>query len=323
MTDNKNVIVTGGSGLLGATVVRLLLEEGRVRPVVMDLNPDPQRLSDIQDEIEYVRGDVSDPELLNDTFSKFRPSAIYHIAAVLGDTCENNHQLAVKVNVNGFINLLEAARRNEVAQVLFSSSATTYGDDLEEGEVLTDKTLQRPASFYGITKVFAENVGRYYRKKYGFDYRGIHYPAIVGPGLRGSGVVTYTSAMIEVPAGGEPYTVPISPDIRLSLIYVEDGARALIDLGRAPKRMIKAVNYFINGVQNPIPNAGEMVEMVNAKIPGARITFEVNPDWDRLLRSASHLVDDSSSIKEWGWKPRYDNWNKIIDVYLQALGQGT
>jgi len=319
MMSKKNVIVTGGSGLLGSTVVHLLLKEGEVRPVVMDLNPDPRRLDDVKEKIEYVEGDVSDPGLLNETFGRFKPSAVYHIAAVLGDTCEKNRQLAVKVNVEGFLNLLEAARRNDVAQVLFSSSGTTYGEDLEEGETLTDRTLQRPASFYGITKVFAENVGRYYRKKLGFDYRGIHYPAIVGPGLRGAGVVTYASAMIEVPAAGDPYTVPISPEIRLSLIYVEDGARALIDLGKAPKERIKTVNYFINGVQNPLPTSGEMVEMVKKKIPGAQIDWKVNENWDKLLKSASHPVNDSSSIKEWGWKPKYDTWDKIIDAYLEAL----
>ena len=95
----------------------------------------------------------------------------------------------------GFIYLLEAARNNNVEQVLFSSSGTTYGEGLEPGEMLHDKTLQRPASCYGITKVFEENAGRYYRNKHGLDYRGIRFPAIVGPGLRGAGIVTYTSAL--------------------------------------------------------------------------------------------------------------------------------
>ena len=50
----------------------------------MDLNPDPKRLNDVMDEIEYIQGDVSDPDLLDSTFKKFKPSAIFHIAAVLG-----------------------------------------------------------------------------------------------------------------------------------------------------------------------------------------------------------------------------------------------
>ncbi len=321
MAEFEHVIVTGGSGLLGASIVRLLVEEEQVRPVVMDLNPNPTRLDDIRDHIEYIEGDISDSERLNSTFARFRPTKIFHIAALLGDTCENSPVLATKVNVSGFINLLEAAKANGVEQVLFSSSGTTYGEDIAPGEMLTDTTLQRPASFYGITKVFAESAGRFYRRKYGLDYRGIHYPAIVGPGLRETGVVTYASAMIEIPAGGKPYTMPVGREIRLSLVHVEDGARALIMLGKAPKENIKTVNYFINGVQNPLPTSGEMVEMVKQKIPGARIDWDVNEDWDRLLKSASHPVDDSSSVAEWGWKPKYDSWDKIIDAYLAALGR--
>ncbi|BAO45087.1 NAD-dependent epimerase/dehydratase family protein [Thiolapillus brandeum] len=317
MTDH--VIVTGGSGLLGASVVRLLLEEENVKPVVMDINRDPARLADVMDKIEYVQGDVSDPELLNSTFASFKPKTIYHIAAVLGDTCENKPHLAIKVNIDGFLSLLEAARDNGMAQVLFSSSGTTYGVDLEEGEMLTDKTVQRPASFYGVTKVFGENAGRYFKLKYGLDYRGIHYPAIAGPGLRDAGMVTYASAIIEKSVKGEPYTVPVSPDIRLSLAYVKDCARAIIQLGKAPVENIKTVNYFINGVQNPLPSSGEMVEMVKKRIPGAQIDFDVNEDWDRLLKSASHPVDDSSSIAEWGWKPQCDTYEKLIDAYIEDL----
>ncbi len=315
----ENVIVTGGSGLLGATVVHELIKDGKYKPVVMDIVDDPKRLDDVKDKVEYVQGDVSNPDLLNETFAKYRPVKIFHLAVLPGDLCETDHLNAVKVNVNGFMYLMEAARKHDVQQVLFSSSGTTFGEDLEPGEMLTDKTLQRPASFYGITKVFAESVGRWYRKKYDFDFRGIHYPAIVGPGLRAAGMVTYASAMIEMPAKGQPYTIPIGKDVRLSIVYVEDGARALIKLGEAPKENIKTINYFINGVQNPLPSSGEMAEMVKAKIPNAEINFDVNEDWDRLLKSASHPVDDTSAVEEWNWQPKYDSWDKIIDVYQEHL----
>ncbi len=315
----ENVIVTGGSGLLGATVVHELIKDGKYKPVVMDIVDDPKRLNDIKDKVEYVQGDISNPDLLNDTFAKYKPIKIFHLAVLPGDLCENDQMNAVKVNVNGFMYLMEAARKHNVQQVLFSSSGTTYGEDLEEGEILTDKTLQRPASFYGITKVFAESVGRWYRKKYNFDFRGIHYPAIVGPGLRAAGIATYASAMIEIPAKGEAYAIPIGEDIKLSIVYVQDGARALIQLGEAPKENIKAINYFINGVQNPLPSAGEMAEMVKKHIPNAKISFDVNEDWNRLLKSASHPVDDSSAVAEWNWTPKYNTWDKIIDKYLDDL----
>ena len=125
MSTQEHVIVTGGSGLLGAMLVHLLIEEEDVRPVVMDVNPDPKRLEDVKDRIEYVQGDVSDADLLNKTFGKFKPISIYHLAVLPGDLCEKKPLEAVRINVNGFMNLLEAARANGVRQVLFSSSGTT------------------------------------------------------------------------------------------------------------------------------------------------------------------------------------------------------
>jgi len=319
MSEMTNVIVTGGSGLLGTAVVHEILKEGNARPIIMDLNPDPERLESVMGQIEYIQGDASDPDLLNSTFARFKPTKVFHLVTIPGNVCENEPVLAVKVNVAGFVNLMEAALGNGKPQILYSSSGTTYGEDIEPGVMLDDKTLQRPASFYGINKVFNESAGRWYRKKHGLDYRGIHFPAIVGPGLRAAGMVTYASAMIEVPAKGESYTMPVGRDIRLSVVHVEDGARALILLGKAPFENIITVNYFINGVRNPLPTSGEMVEMVKQKIPGARINYDVNEDWDLLLKSASHPVDDSSAVEEWNWKPKYDSWEKVIDAYLAEL----
>jgi len=315
----ENVIVTGGSGLLGATVVHELVKDGKYKPVVMDIVENPGRLEDIKDDIVYVQGDISDKQHLDKVFTEHKPIKIYHIAAVLGDTCENNRDLAMNVNIISHLALLDVALKHNVKQFLFSSSITTYGEDIKEGEKLTLQTVQHPASFYGVTKIFDELAGRYYKKKFGLDFRSIRYPGIVGPGLRATGISTYISAIIEIPAKGEPYAVKVSKDVKVPLLYVEDAGRAMIQLGEAPVENIKSVVYFINGVKEPIPNAGEMVEMVKNHIKNADITFDVNEEWDKLLKSASHMIDDSDSVKEWNWSPKYDTYDKIIDKYLEDL----
>ncbi len=315
----ENVIVTGGSGLLGATIVHELVKEGKEIPVVMDIVETPGRLEDIKNDIKYIQGDISDKQHIDKVFKEFNPVKIYHIAAVLGDTCENNRDLAMNVNVNSHLALLDAALGYNVKQFLFSSSITTFGEDINEGEKLTLESIQHPASFYGVTKIFGELAGRYYRKKYGLDFRAIRYPGIVGPGLRATGISTYISAIIEMSAKGEPYAVRVGKEVKVPLLYVEDAGRAIIQLGKAPSENIKSVVYFINGVKEPVPNAGEMVEMVNNKIETAQITFDVNEEWDKLLKSASHMIDDSLSIKEWNWSPKYDTYDKIIDAYIRDL----
>ena len=319
MTNRNHVLVTGGSGLLGSSLVHLLIEEGRERPVVLDINPDPKRLADVMDRIEYIKDDVASPEVLNSVIQKIRPSKIYHFAAFLGDGCEENPMEGLRINVNGFMHLLEAARGNGAPQVLFSSSLGTYGMDLEDGAVLTDLTLQRPFSFYGVTKLFSEGAGRFYKRKYGLDFRGIRYPAIVGPGVRAGGIVTYTSAMIEHSAKGEPCTVAVAPETRLAVVHVEDAARAMIDLGRPPVERIRMTTYLINGV-TPTPSAAEMAETVKKRLPNAKIDFKPDPEWDKIIKLSARPVDDGYARSEWGWQPRYDTYEKVMDSYLAALG---
>jgi len=153
-------------------------------------------------------------------------------------------------------------------------------------------------------------------KKYGLDFRAIRYPGIVGPGLRAAGISTYISAIIEMSVNGEPFAVKVGKEVKVTLLYVEDAGRVIIQPGKAPLENIKSVVYFINGVKEPVPNAGEMV---NNKIETAQITFDVNEECDKLLKSASHMIDDSLSIKEWNWSPRYDTYDKIIDAYIRDL----
>ncbi len=318
MTNQETVLVTGGSGLLGAALVHQLVAEGREKPAVLDINPTPTRLDDVRDQVEYIVGDVGDPDVLHSVIGKIRPSKIYHFAAYLAEPCEKNPPEAVRINVDGFMHLLEEARRYDVGQVLFSSSLSTYGLDLADDEILDDRTLQRPLSMYGVTKLFAEGMGRFYKRKYGLDYRGIRYPAIVGPGVRATGYITYTSAMIEYSARGKPYTVTIEPGTQVPLIHVEDAARAMIALGRAPEENVQTLTYLINGVL-PVPTAGEMAEIVRQRIPGAQIDFQPDPARQAILKLSARLIDDACAREEWHWQPVYNTYEKLLESYLAEL----
>ena len=272
MSEKTPVIVTGGSGLLGSSLVHQLVEAGQEQVTVLDVNPDPTRLDDIADHIEYVEGDVASPDLLRKTIGSIRPKKIYHLAAFLGDWCEDDPMEGTRININGVQHLFETAVQHGVRQVLFSSSLGTYGYDLKDDEIFTDTTLQRPFSYYGVTKLYAETAGRWYKRKHGLDFRSVRFPAIVGPGVKAGGIVNYISAMIEYAHKGEPYTVQLAEDTKVAIVHVEDAGNSLIQLAAAPVENIRMVNYLINGI-SPIPTAAEMAELVRAKVPGSHIDF--------------------------------------------------
>src|SRR5215472_16669438 len=186
---------------------------------------------------------------------KVKPSAIYHLGAMLSVPSDADPAGAFHVNAMGTFHILEAARLFDVPRVLFSSSISTYGLDFE-GEVIDDMTIQRPLLFYGATKLFGEHMGLFYKRKYGLDFRCVRYPSIVGPGVKTPGVAQYTSWMIEECAKGKPFTIWAPPDTRCPVLYFKDAARAIVDLGQAPVGSIKSVNYLLAGT-DPIASAGE------------------------------------------------------------------
>jgi len=310
------ILITGGAGLLGAAVTHQLIEEGKYTPVVMGRSQNPKRVADVLDKLIYEQGDAGDPQRLEEIIAKHKPKKVFHFATVLGDACETQVDAATKVNVDGFVALIELVQKYEVEQLLFSSSMTTFALGLES-KLINDHSLQRPGTFYGVTKLFQEGVGRFFKNKHGLDFRAIRYPAIIGPGSRSGGFVAYTSDIINYALKGESYNVPFQKDMRLPLLHTKDAARALIDLSEAPKESIKEVCYLINGVSNP-PTAGEMAAMVEAKITQAQTTFHVNEEWQALLEKSALLIDDKYAKEEWGWSATYDTYDKIIDDFIAS-----
>ena len=163
-------LITGGTGFIGAEVVRLLIERGERRPVVFHVSGNTQRLDDVIDQVELVRGDLANFSHILDVVKKVKPNVIYHLGAMLSIPSDADPAAAIHVNAMGTFHILEAARLFDVPQVLFSSSISTYGLDFE-GEVIDDSTIQRPVFFYGATKLFCEHMGIFYKRKYGLDFR--------------------------------------------------------------------------------------------------------------------------------------------------------
>jgi len=263
-----------------------------------------------------VRGDLGNFSHVLGVVQKFKPDVVYHLGGMLSVPSDADPQASFRANAMGTYHVLEAAKLFDVKKVLFSSTIATYGLDIRE-DVISDYTLQRPQLFYGCTKVFAELLGQFYKRKYGLDYRGVRYPSIVGPGVKTPGIVQYTSWAIEESARGKPFVVWARPNTRCAVMYFKDAARAIVLLGEAPVSNIQMVNYVIGGPA-PDPSAQELVDMVKERIPGAKITFHVDEDKQRMIDKLGKPLDDSVAKREWNWKPEYD-LRRMVDDFLEEL----
>ena len=202
--------------------------------------------------------------------------------------------------------------------MLFASTINTYGHDLPEDGV-DDYTLQRPAMFYGTTKLFGEHMGRFYRRKFGLDFRGIRYPSIVGPGVTTPGISQYTSRAIEASARGEPYTIFVEPRTRVPIIYIREAAEAIVKLAAAPTNRIQTVVYLIAGT-TPTPTAQQLADAIRARLPHANLDFHPDPAIQAIhdARRALASIDDTNARREWHWRPTYD-LARIVDKMVNEL----
>ena len=309
-------LITGGTGFIGAEIARMLLERGETDVAVFSRRPTTGRSEDLDGRVRYIQGDVGHFKHVLDAVQQVRPSVIYHFGAMLSVPSEADPSGSIQANVMGTYHVLEAARLFDVPRVLFASSTATYGMDVREHPI-TDFTLQRPALLYGATKLFGEHLGLFYRRKYGLDFRGIRFPSVVGPGVKTVAIVQYTSWAIEESAKGNPFTIWVRPDTRVSIVYFKDAARASIDLAEAPSASIKTVNYLLNGVA-PTPSAQELADAVKSRIPTAQIDFEPDQALQAILDKALAPLDDGCARREWDWAPEYD-LDRMLDDFIAEL----
>jgi threonine 3-dehydrogenase len=310
-------LITGGTGLIGAEVAHILVEQGE-EVVLFNRSRNSKRLADIADKVKWVQGDVSNwPQVLS-AVSENHIEYIYHTGAMLTAVSEKDPWGSFNTNVVGTTNILEAARLFKVKKMMFTSSVGTYG--LETGETVSDTTIQRPTGIYGIGKLYCEGMGRYYRRNYGVDFRSIRYAAVVGPSVQTPG--HWVPPMIEDAVLGKPHIASVTENNKTWMISRRDAGRAAYEVLQAPQENIRMVNYNVSGCISTV-SAGEVAQAIKKYIPDAQISFQSSQNLPEAHEG--HLgkyFDDSYARREWGWQPEHDNVDKIVGVFIEEMRAG-
>ncbi|MEK7353391.1 MAG: NAD-dependent epimerase/dehydratase family protein [Chloroflexota bacterium] len=306
-------LITGGSGQIGAELAHILVNRGE-DVVIFDIFKS-SRLKDIENKLTFVRGNVGIWSEVMDVVKNNKITQIYHMGAMLTFESESNPWASFQSNVVGTYNVLEAVRLLDVEKIMFTSSIGTFGSTIGAfgapvEDNLTDTTLQRPGSFYGIGKLYCEGLGRWYNRKFGLDFRGVRYPSVVGPGIATPG--HWDAPMMQSALSGKPYKCNVPEDITTAMLYYKDAARAADMILQAPKESIKMMNYNIGGVPAVTPKEVELE--IKKHIPGAVITYASGADAPGRL--SLRAWDDSYARKEWGWRPEYSTTRQIVSSFI-------
>jgi nucleoside-diphosphate-sugar epimerase len=310
------VLITGGTGYIGAELARALLERG---DDVFTFGPtsNPGRVADIAKDISIIRGNLAYSSEVFNAVKDHRIERIFHLGSMLSTPSNANPWASFQVNIVGTMNMLEAARLFEVPEFIFTSSISTYAHGA--GKVVTDITLQRPSNMYGAGKLYCECLGRFYRTRFGMDFRSIRFPSVIGPGTTLRTVAQYNSWMIEYPTLGKPFDCFVTPETKGPGMYFKDAVRSLLMIAAAPAASIHMVNYNTGGLV-PTPSAREIEAEVRKHIPDAHISYNPDPNIMDFYRTAKvELFDDSCAREEWGWEPEYETIAEIVPDFINEV----
>jgi UDP-glucuronate 4-epimerase len=189
---STTTLVTGGAGFIGSHLVDRLLERGD-RVICIDnfndyYNPGQKR-SNVKASLGHprytlVEGDIRDRELVMQVFEEHQPRRVAHLAAMAGVRYSiERASLYTDVNIQGTINVMDAARSVEIENLVFASTSSIYGDTDQIPFVETQST-DRPLAPYPATKKAGEVMGSAYHNLFGMNFTALRFFTVYGPRAR-------------------------------------------------------------------------------------------------------------------------------------------
>lgn len=321
MRERGVVLVTGGAGFIGSHVAEELLQRG-YEVVILDnlflgsLDNVRELQEKFSERLHFYEGDVLDSLLLVEVVRKHEVEAIVHEAAMSSMPMHYpDPRRAIRVNLEGFLNVLEVARRFDVPKVVYASTSSIYSACTPPHR---EDMPVRPRTFYEFVMLAREQAASIYYDYYGIECVGLRYFSIYGPREQHKGrYANVISQFIWKILRGEQPTIYGDGSQTRDFTFVKDAARATVLA--MEKRGLKA--EVINVGTGRETTFNEVVRLIN-RVLGTNVQprYVKNPIKNYVYRTCA---DTTKAQKLLGWKPEVDleTGIKITAEYYKRLLQ--
>lgn len=303
----RRALVTGASGFLGLAVCDALTGAG-FAPIPTDARATPG----------FRPLDVCDPDEL-DQVLRADPAAggvdvVVHLAAAgaadrgLVAGADENSARAIRVNIEGFVHVVQAAARHGVRRVVWSSSTTVYGPARRYGSqpVVEDVPLY-PTTAYGVTKAACEHLGPILASRLGVDVVSLRLPMVYGPGRWYGGSQKPLVDLADALRTHSPVTVEAWAG-PADWVHVADAADALVTLARAarPRHAYHVVGH-----------RGSLADLANALLEAAGRPTTAQVSLTAAGTPDLPAIDDTALRRDTGFRPAYADAAAGVRSYMQ------
>jgi UDP-glucose 4-epimerase len=311
----SKILVIGGAGFIGSFVVAELLKEEVAEVVVYDNFARGEKsylveqLKDSRCSIFPIGGDIRDLDILEAAVRG--KDYVICLAAMWLLHCKDYPRTAFEVNIAGTFNVLEACVRHNVKKLVWSSSASVYGDAVELP--MTETHPFNNKNFYGASKIAGEAMATAFNDRYGLPVIGLRYMNVYGPHQDQTAAYTgVVPIMLNKIEANEPPIINGDGSQAYDFIYVEDVARCNV---AALKSEIKFGMYNVGTeVQTSIRELCELI--LELKKSNLKVTYKPYSADDARALVQNRIGSRVKAEKELGFKYKYslkEGLSKLID----------
>lgn len=284
--QNQPILITGASGFLGSWLISKLVARGG-SVIAVDQQIDTRRLDQIletEDEglISWKSCDISNAMAFDHLVAETIPTSIIHLAALQIPGCRANPVLCAQVNICGYINVFEAAKKYNISNVIYTSSIAAK----PRGEA------NAPANLYGVFKKTNEEIARIYWEDDGISSLGLRPYIVYGVG-RDDGETSAITRAIQAASLGKPYAMPFATSSCFQ--YAGEVADIFIRCTEASWQ-----GAVLSDLTTKVNTTDELIEAIRAEVPNSQLTssdnVRISPDIAFNNQSLKRIIGDWPSI---------------------------
>ncbi|MFN7910887.1 MAG: NAD-dependent epimerase/dehydratase family protein [Bacteroidota bacterium] len=307
----EKILIIGAGGQIGLELTENLSKSyGNDQVIPSDLKSEGNFANN-----PYEQLDALDKDALFKIVKKHGITQVYHLAALLSATGEQNPMFAWKLNMESLFYVLDLAKEKHIQKIYWPSSIAVFGPTTPR-ENTPQYTVMEPSTIYGISKQAGERWCEWYFKKFGVDVRSIRYPGLIGwKSAPGGGTTDYAVHIFHEALKHNHYTSFLSENTALPMMHMEDAIRATIELMHAPSEKIKIRgSYNLSGLSF---TPAEIANEIKKHLPEFRIDYA--PDFRQAIADSwPKSINDQEAREQWGWKEKY-NLEALVKNMLENI----